>query len=698
MANAARKAATLESESQTDSTLATKNNAQSTTDELESKSLHQHAVTLEEESERDAAAAEAARASTVEYASAAAEEEAQAEVREAAAVAEEAVYDAETEKALAEAAEVAGLEVEAEADGMAVGACEFIPFLDVLCDVVGGVAGLEMQTSAARWTAQSAIDIISAAAAKEQQDTNLVASAASHVQAEADADMATQLQNQAAEEQARSEEAAAGANEEQLQADAKLTESNEEQALSEEEKLKAESEQAQSGRWWIKSLLCGIAAFWDAILGACLSFMAFLFFTVRVCVAVVVPSVIQITNYLPLVMMIPNGRGHQISDEFFANTRDTLRQMSYFLLHCGVFFTGIITFFTKFETMEKLNTRSKGGVILLFALFVASVQSFLLHVLSRYKTNRSEGVPLAILYLHIMWRASCVFLCGVAYLVPLVIMETLSLWIIFGHSVFSPNVSQNAVPFAILCLIISALAHNYYFEGEEDCTDSKASVDNICDISSGLAISDCDSFVQMNETHDHEKDLLLEVTDLDSGNIDATNTSAELDLDEDGRALSIVSISGYQSVVHDEITETTIPSGNIPTYHSKCATIGSEHDDEVLVASGIGSTLKQATSAGKHYFSVLQFPFEVLVMSCMFGLLKSSIPICKRLWPEFCKEFIGSHQRLSIILILVVVSVSVGAFFWCLYHSSKKKSSNIHVGLFTGESVRTTIHSFLPYQ
>jgi len=715
MANAARKATTLESESSSNHALALEHNDESIANKLESESDHEQAIALEDERERDAAAAEASHVESGEFASKAAEEESRAELRDAAAAAEESLSDREAEKGLADVGEAAALEMEIEADGFVVGTCNFVPGLDFVCDVVGGIAALQMEASAVQWTAKSALDFTAAATAKEQENANLAASAALHVHAGEDTDIAADLQSEAAEEEARAEEEAVGSKREEMNANAKLTESKEEQALSKEENVEADLEQTDSSQWFEKSLVHGLAAFWDALLASLVSLMAFLFFVVRACVMVLVPSVVGLTNYLPLAMMLPSGRNVQKSNGLGTSDRRILRQMSYFLIHCGTFFTGIITFFGKFETIEKVNTRSKGGIILLFTLFVASVQSTLLHVLPHYRSIQRDATSLAISCLCTLWRGSCVFFYAVAHLAPLILMETLSLWLIFGHGIFSPNLSKNAAVY-ILALLLSTFVHIYIFEREEGCKESssKTSADDGCHIPYCNTTSDPDPFIDNNEALGNERDSLLESDRCidrkrcSGSDINATNEILELGPDGQG-CVDIYprhKITGYQSVTHDG-------SEKMPCHHSSSTdnytahlmaticlednytSIDSKHDDKVVGAFDCRRILGEVSSATKKYFSVLQFPFEVLVMCCMFTFLKSSIPICKRLLPIFYKEFVGSHQRWFIIFIGAGVSISIVAFSWCLYGSSKKKSSNVHIGLFTGESVRTTIRSFL---
>jgi len=301
--------------------------------------------------------------------------------------------------------------------------------------------------------------------------------------------------------------------------------------------------------------------------------------------------------------------------------------------------------------------------------------------------------------------------------VPLVLMETLSLWLVFGHGVFSPPnnaPSKNAVLY-IMGLVLFSLVHIYTFEmkeeKEEGCaTEGKISADDECPIPYCNSISDSDPSVDKTEAAlGNERDALLEYNVC----LDGGRGSGE-DVDLEIVPLSRQQIVDYQSVVNDGNAKDDSTSGQMPCHHScstdNCTTfaiesqdclehshtgVDSKHDNEVVIPFDCIQILKEASPAIKKYVSVLQFPFEVLVMCCMFTFLKSSIPICKRLWPIFTKEFIGVHSRWYFILIGAGVSIIVGAFLWCLHGSSKTKSSNVHIGLYTGESVRTTIHSLL---
>ena len=182
-----------------------------TTDKLQSESLRKHSLALRASKREQRGSPQADRVSSREFTAKAAEEESQANLHEATALAEERIYELDTKKALKEAAVVTESEARIEADGVATGFCEFIPGLDILCDLVGGATAVRMQTSAVTSLTESAVDFAAAAAAKENKDANLVASEGLHNQAENDGQMAMQLESEADEEQMKADTTASAA-------------------------------------------------------------------------------------------------------------------------------------------------------------------------------------------------------------------------------------------------------------------------------------------------------------------------------------------------------------------------------------------------------------------------------------------------------------------------------------------------------
>jgi len=706
MNNAALKAANLDSKSESDAALSVEKSARSEEQATAAEALSKHALVLEEESKEQAAAAEADRVSSAEFTTKMAEEESQAGVHEAAATAEEIIYDTDTKKALAEAAEAAELEARTEADGLATGFCEFIPGLDVLCDVIGGLSAVRMETQSATIAGQSVLDFAEAATAKEQEDANIAASEALNIQVEQDEKMVVQLQNKAAGEQARSEELAAEAKKEQLQAKEKMSESEEEAALSKQEKIKADTEMENSSTLWKKSIVHGLAAFWDVIWSTLISFVALLFFVIRVYVAILVPCIIDLTSSLPV--LISRGDTTANANEVIGNA--FFRQISYFLLHCGTFFIAIITFFPSFKALGELDVRSKGGIILMFSFYVACFQSFLLHVLPDY--NRTDKRHATSKLKSIMWRACGVFLHAIVHFVPLVIMETISLWVIFGENIFTPIFSPNTTPF-VLGLLFSVLIHIYLFERVDDnglandCCGLH-SISNLSINGNKAYFIESDSLLNVEPKHDlylFKSDLSNEDynackagntnwhSDLYSSNgkkseaRSSSNTLSSCDISLDdgssqGRASELNGIKTLKSNNYDEdAMERHVE------YNCKGSEVDLEHYYSVII-SACGVFIKRITSSVKDYFSALQFPFEMLVICCTFTLLKSSLPRYQKLVPVFQHDFISSHHHWYLELIGVLLFIGFMASLWCLYRAGKNKSSTLHLGLLTGETLR----------
>jgi len=642
MGNAARKAATFNSAAENDNVVSAEIIEKSTADKLQSESIRKHSIALQKESKEDTLQAQADRLSSREFTAKAAEEESQANLYEATALAEERIYELDTKKALREAAVVTESEARIEADGVATGFCEFIPGLDILCDLVGGATAVRMQTSAVTSSAESAVDFAAAASAKENEDANLVASEGLHAQAENDGQMEIQLESEADEEQMKADTTAAAAKKEEMQADAKFAESKEEEALSKKEALKADYENEESSRLWKKSIVHGLAAFWDGILSVLISSVAFLFFAFRVYIAIIVPCVAE----LLCTTLLQAQSEHIVNARLFSEMQ-FFRKFSYFLLHCGVFFTAMILFFPNFyENLDDLNIRSKGGVILIFSFFVGSLQSMLLHMLP-YCTRVCRTASIMNSTAGNIW----IFFVAIVHLMPLVIMETISLWVLFGHDILLFNLRPNPMPY-VLGLLISVIFHVYLFEGKDSSGHGDGN-------GFGVLLFKSEFYV------DHEK---------------KANESAPL--------LKVAEGHGFvESYCSGEDVGTL---GNIRNEKIAPGSVVSQNTQERCHISWLycgRETLERIHVTCKLFFSDLQFPFEILIICCTFSLLKSSIPICQRLLPIFRNEFLHTHTNWSLTLMGILLSIGLVILLWGLHQTSKNKSS-LHFGLLSGESLR----------
>ena len=325
--------------------------------------------------------------------------------------------------------------------------------------------------------------------------------------------------------------------------------------------------------------------------------------------------------------------------------------------------------------MDELNTRSKGGIIIMFAVFVASFQSLCLHILPQYRNINRRAATCILSCIHTTWRAISVFLCSIAYLLPLIIMETLSLWVVFGHSVFSPNISKNILPLVIFGLLFMVLIHIYVFEIQSGSTTNFGTrMDNNAKNFNSNGILKSDSFLIS------EKDSLLNVGSITS--------------DEEEFVIPIID---YQGVTHfEESIESSLSlETNQEDLGQRHSGTGCKPNDVVTGSISSVKALKPILNQAQNYFSVLLFPFEVLVISCMFALVKSSIPTLTKLWPIFREKVISSYPKWVTILIGAAIFIIITACSWWLHRNSKKRSLNLHSGVFNGESIRTTVQTIL---
>ena len=92
------------------------------------------------------------------------------------------------------------------------------------------------------------------------------------------------------------------------------------------------------------------------------------------------------------------------------------------------------------------------------------------------------------------------------------------------------------------------------------------------------------------------------------------------------------------------------------------------------------TTWQKIQSSVDEYISNLKLPFEILIMTCMFVLLRGCIPILVQLLPTIVKSHKTFFLELSGIMILICL------LLWCLTRTNNK--SHGHVGLWTGSALR----------
>jgi hypothetical protein len=384
----------------------------------------------------------------------AAEEEAAATSEFGLAAGEEALVEEDVGKATAEAARAAEDGFEADADEVVVGACQVVPVLAFVCDIVGGIAAVGLESAAAEQAAAAAFDYSAAVGVQIEEESQVTEATEMQTQAGSDGEAAIESQATADEVEAKSQEELAQGKEEEAAGDEKLEQSAVEQEASEEEQAEAAGEEEASAASWKKSLAYGVSACYDAMMGGLMSIFAFGFFGVRLLISFVVPALKSLC-----VDVIPKiGKGEPLP--FFP-----ARTVSHVFHHVLIFGLVAGLFGNVFLVINQVAIRSRGGIVLEFGAAAAILQSLLLH-----------SIPSAMLIVPMeqgLWRARLMtgvsmFLRRLLLLWPLFVLEILILQVNFGSFVFSASVITFLQQWALWGLFaVTILVHYVFIERPE---------------------------------------------------------------------------------------------------------------------------------------------------------------------------------------------------------------------------------------
>uniref|UniRef100_A0A7S3QD52 Uncharacterized protein n=1 Tax=Chaetoceros debilis TaxID=122233 RepID=A0A7S3QD52_9STRA len=691
-------------------------------DKFEAESLHAHAIELELESEKDVALAKADRVEADEFTTKAVSEETEADASMAEATAEEALFLEEREKGLAETAEAAREHAETETDAFMTGFCEFIPFVDLVCDVIGSVAAVGLESNAVKLTAQSAVDLSTAIAAKVKEDEAVAQMEVLHAKAASDEEASSGLSAKADEEEMKATEERLESEREEAQSEELFVQSREEIVLAEEEAAKGEEEATEEEVEMNRSLKHGLAACYHAVMAGLLSFMSMTYFAIRFLVAVIIPGGAAMVGFIPTALsmsqihqsrnlslrgetQIVGAGSHMI--EFGKNAWNLLpkQEMTYFGMHCSVFITTLIGFqkscgfSEKFQGLDKLDIRSRGGAILVFAVVAACLQGFLLHSMPRLlRGNQTDikGVRNASLseLEHISWRiigAAGVLLHSMVYLLPLFIMEAVELWLLAGKYIFTigSNMDAGTVPspsyaksFMISTfLFLSALLYTYAFHHSGRAIVKTVQIEEtvVQEGKNGNRSSSDHSDVNeilplLGNAHlpkDKTTTMMMSYSSRDQSYSDNWHNSEEMIMDvESSEMLSDIAI------LEDQPPIATLISTTVPQVDSNLLNAYKNQTMSAFIAREEESSISETVNSALHQYIIdLKLPFEILVMTCMFVKLQECVPILWELFPQIVK----GHAYISIEIGGIILLISL--VFWFLVKSNHSQG---HVGIWTG--------------
>jgi len=685
MATESEQAASLSSLATKDEALSQKLAEEATLDETEAEAFLDQAAVLQDQSLRDEALAEGDYASANELKVQMSQEEAQLEAHTASAAEEQTIVEEETAKANTEVAEAAADYEEFVSDGYATAACEWIPFVDVVCDVVGGIAAVGLETAASKLSIQSGLDYSLAAAAEVKEKKDLAAVATLQSAFEKDSALELELETKAEEEEAKAQAEEAEAVKDRAAAKAKTEESEQEVAASEAAAAEAETEEMESSEQLEQSIQDGVAAFWHAFVSGVSSTIALLFFGIRFLTAVVIPGGEVLVGFVSLNLLsqaftrgtdglaVASGAvtsSPAVQRGLVGRTWDALpkRQVSYFTLHCGVFVTTMAFYCPKFQAFETFDLRSKGGIILIFACSAAVVQILFLHAFEKlFIKIRSTSVDAATVSDESRCEAFMETCLHFFSLTSLFVMECLGIWLLFGQCAFMVHTPWG--PF-FLALVLVATCALYHYIISKTRKQEEEEVENA--IATAIAIATEESICEespllSNETSDykisfHERTLSEDLS-LDTGSsLNTHHESTCRDVDDHS--------------LHKDPPETDEEKSWYAYFASGACPDFSIKNEGISCASSttVNQSVMTPPSLFHRYVATLQLPFEILVMTCMFVLIQKCAPVILKLWAHV----IESHGPLVIggcgALVLLIS--------WCSF--SNKGGDRINVDLWTG--------------
>jgi len=379
-----------QSASVSDHELSVELNEKSESEAESSEKSQDEATLLEEESEeQEALAAKDEEMSDTLFEKGSEEQEEVAESTTKATKAE-GFFETDMEEANSEAAEAATNEAEGEGSGIATLICNFIPFVDILCDAVGAAAEVRKtketsyfvaklchflcvliskmfflqvgsKSSEAMNTATSVASYTAAVTAKAQEDADLASAASFEAQADVDAASATKYQEKATNEEELAEEEKTEAEVDEAKSKGDLAQSEKDEADSAEKETQSEAEELESGEAFERAMNYGLDATVDALLSIFSSLPVLFFFSSKVVRKAASPMVTHVHRQLKT-----HGfhRGAMaISSSIKMNTIRTI-------IH-GLLFFWIINVQNQlnhtWDTWNNYSIRQKGGVIIIFA-------------------------------------------------------------------------------------------------------------------------------------------------------------------------------------------------------------------------------------------------------------------------------------------------------------------------------------------
>eukprot|EP00539_Tryblionella_compressa_P002762 CAMPEP_0178742886 /NCGR_PEP_ID=MMETSP0744-20121128/5914_1 /TAXON_ID=913974 /ORGANISM="Nitzschia punctata, Strain CCMP561" /LENGTH=542 /DNA_ID=CAMNT_0020395859 /DNA_START=153 /DNA_END=1778 /DNA_ORIENTATION=- len=429
--------------------MAAENEESAASQELEAKSLQEEAAALLEESEVNTGISATDTMQAEALAAEISTEEAEATAHLAKAAVEEGAADTESAEALADAAEAARIEAQAHGEEIGIAICEFIPILDIACDIVGGVTAVGLEAGASVEAIKAAGETAEVVASKAEEEREVALAAEIEGKVVEDGAAEAELESEATEKGELAEEERLEAEAKEAAADGLLEEAEAEEVLAEEEEAAAADDEALAAGKAGEAIEKSVIACWNGILATACGLLSFAFFSIRAIFNFIVPGFRQV--WIGVAKISGSSSASSTSPSNLLEFQDSLaRDASYVFHHFAIFMIVGFTFHSLLSGLGNNSLRARGGILLCFASTCAIVQSVALHVLPNGVAKVESACQVV---LHFFRR--------VIVLSLLFTIEILLIWVVFGSEVFPkiPDFANLVLVLLWMFLVLSLAVH-----------------------------------------------------------------------------------------------------------------------------------------------------------------------------------------------------------------------------------------------
>mmetsp|Transcript_6077 Transcript_6077/g.11518 ORF Transcript_6077/g.11518 Transcript_6077/m.11518 type:complete len:705 (-) Transcript_6077:196-2310(-) len=558
-----------------------------------------------------------------------------------------------------------------EADEAGTVLCQWIPIVDVVCDVVGSVVAVGLETQGVREASLVSEEYKSAMVLLQSHVESLTQEAEELESVSVgEGQEASLLEEQGGTLNQLAQEELTKGQAEEVAAKDELAQSLMDKDMGVEKETLAVSEEEESGQSWNESIQHGAKACGNALMMSMTSIVAFIFWLIRIG-----GYILGVGGRL-VVEKMETGKGswRYLKRRNVTQQGVFSRAMSHTIHHVLLF-----VLFFGWRGKDFLNLRNlkgipaMGGIVLGFSWNLATVQVLCLHSLPKvYQMHhqQQETITAATTMGSLMWVAMYEYAKAMLVLLPFTIMEILLIWVNFGSWMFVPKVvdwAQKWWLWGLLWLVVTVIHYRCFVLSccqEEDMFtcyhNSQMGRDSL---SFQLLLNRSD------EKDSRERDgvggQVIGVIDYGSRGETSSSFVSSNSSNSSSNSSKSSRIMERDTIQFDEEVQTLFnenvkldpyfldeksPADDISdTTKERDATIFNQEDLETKKKGFVALVAEDA--ACTH----LMLVFEVLMASVMFALLNQSTHVAKELWPASKAILTTVYPHFHIMAVVIVV-------------------------------------------